>query len=536
MVHTRCLTALLILLVLTGMLVSVQETRLIKNCTVFLPDSTYRENAFIMIQGARIHRIGSMKELQPGIFDREIDAEGAYVYPALIDAYCTGFQQSGDPEKEEKSPRSGSVDKTRRPPYSRRGYHMANNAVDALELKKSSSSKVLRRGFSCLHVAPPEGIVTGATSVISLVSQQVPEVVLIPQKFMHIYLKPGRGAYPSTLASLAAELEQMKIDSLYRHGREGLWRRDGERVRYLPELDILLPYWKQEKRFLFQAPGIVEQRLVEILAEKLDVDPVLVGHSDIWRRRVDPRRDVILPLTFTPPASSRWSKMGEETRKKAEKEMYPRKLAEFIRRHPDICLVPPKSGEYPELFKNIRRLMKEKVSEALLIRSLTANPARLLNISAYLGTIAPGKLASLVLSDQKLFAEKARIQWMVVEGHIREMKRQKLKKPATDLSGNWTVNVESGMGNMPFAMVLKQDGNYLSGKMVSQMGDMQISEGTISGTAVNIVITAPIMGRDTTVVVSGSYEEERISGTMTIGSLGEGRFEARRDEERGGQQ
>ena len=72
---------------------SFPGTTLIKNANVMLPDFSFQEASYIIINGAKIEKIGLMKDLQKGIFDDEFDAEGGFVYPAFIDPYFQGFQK-----------------------------------------------------------------------------------------------------------------------------------------------------------------------------------------------------------------------------------------------------------------------------------------------------------------------------------------------------------------------------------------------------------------------------------------------------------
>jgi adenine deaminase len=57
------------------------------------------------------------------------------------------------------------------------------------------------------------------------------------------------------------------------------------------------------------------------------------------------------------------------------------------------------------------------------VRALTLSPAEIFGVSDRLGSIEPGKMANLVLTDGDLFSEKTKIKMVFVDGQrfdIRE--------------------------------------------------------------------------------------------------------------------
>ena len=151
-------------------------------------------------------------------------------------------------------------------------------------------------------------------------------------------------------------------------------------------------------------------------------------------------------------------------------------------------------------------------------------------ISGFAGSIEPGKLASLFISDKKVFEDKAKIKKAYVEGIKFDLKKPKGKPPVTDLTGKWDIKVESGMGNFEFKMTVEQDGNDLSGELSSQMGTMEIEEGSISGKEVNLSMSFSMGGQTVKIEISGTVKVEgkdkKIEGTVIMGSFGKGKFVA----------
>jgi hypothetical protein len=520
-----------ILIWMIPFVVITADLTLIKNVSVYMPSGSIQENSFILIHGAKISRVGLMSQLKKEVFpDIEFDLEGHVVYPAFIDSYYQGFQKKDSRLKEKKS---GSrempvTDKTDRKPFNDRKLFIARRGVDIIEIEKSKLKKIISQGFGFLHIIPEDGIIGGSSCLISVLSPVLSQSVLIPEVFLTLEFATNLSEYPTTLSSLLVELKQLKEDSLYYQmmKKKHIYHPTC-RLKYMPELDIIYPYFLQTKRFVIRTKNRVEQRIFELLQREMKLNPVLVGSSEIWRREVVPRTDIILPLTFNPPLASRYSKMGDAEKKKAKDVIFPEKIAQFFSKNPRISLTAPTSGDYKTLLKNIRILLKNGAAEKKIIDSLTTIPATLLGIQNQCGRIARGYLASLIVADKKIFAEKSKIVKMFIEGKSFDFKSKegKGKPPAADLTGNWFVKIEGQM-NFELKMTIKQEGNNFTGQLISSMGNMDFEDGFISGNSITFSTSAPIGGQSTAIEISGEYKEGKIVGTISIGSFGDSSFTA----------
>jgi imidazolonepropionase-like amidohydrolase len=501
---------LFFLLVTVGALPLNAESTIIKNVTVFLPDGTWQAGSFITIKGCKIEKIGFMKALKTGeskeIFDNEYDLKGHMIYPAFIDPLCKKFQKDdekkkkpGQAQRPERSRASREkMDREKRKPLAERNYFIKRNAVEQLQLDQEKAKEVMRHGFAVLHIIAPDGIISGTTAVISLVSDNIAEAVLVPESFMALFLQPNSMDYPTTYGGLLAELNQLKADSSYYQKMKQLqFFNPSGRVRYIPELDTLHPYFSKEKRFLITADNYVKQRMVERMKRQLDIDLVMAAHPGVWRRAVSPDVPIILPLSFKPADASKYAVQGETLKKEAEEKIFPGKLAAFFTRHKNISLAAPDSSDYQALFKNIRILMKQGVTEVDIINALTINPARLLNISKYTGSLEKGKLANLIAADNNVFDPKAKIKLVFVEGKRFEFKakeipktpgkkkkdKKKAKKPSTKKVKSTPAPL-SGTRDL----LLKNANIYTFDRGVLEGYDLLIREGKTKEIAQNIQI------------------------------------------------
>lgn len=442
MIKKKCVIFVLFLIVSISFTFA-SERILIKNVSVFMPDGTWQNGAFISIDGCKIEKLGPMNSLKPGDtnerYDMEYDLNGSYVYPAFIDSYFQGLQPVTPPPPprnfgRDQEPRRFYSEINNRKPFEERNYFICRKAINRLMLDVVKEKEIIGNGFAILHIVPRDGIIGGTSTVISLLSARVNESVLIPERFMALFIKPNfNDEYPTTIPALIADFCQLKEDAaFYQKEKKGTVSYPSKRMVYNPELEILSPYFKKEKRFIFGISGYTQQRAAEVLAARLDVTPVWLVHPEVWRRPVKENAEIILPLDFTVPLGSIYSNKGDQFKKESSEKLYPEKLAEFIKSHPNLSLSSPGENDYKKFYENLRILAGKGISEFQLVKALTENPARLLDIYGYAGSITPGKLASLAVWDKKFIEKDAKIKMMFVEGKAFDFKSTEKKDEKKD--------------------------------------------------------------------------------------------------------
>jgi hypothetical protein len=98
---------------------------------------------------------------------------------------------------------------------------------------------------------------------------------------------------------------------------------------------------------------------------------------------------------------------------------------------------------------------------------------------------------------------------------------------AADVSGNWNLSIETPQGTRTPTMTLTQKGEELTGTYHSQRGDMPLT-GTIKGKEIKFGYTMGGGDRSMTISYEGTVEGDSMSGKMTMGQMGEGKFTAKK--------
>ena len=87
---------------------------------------------------------------------------------------------------------------------------------------------------------------------------------------------------------------------------------------------------------------------------------------------------------------------------------------------------------------------------------------------------------------------------------------------AADIDGKWVGQVQTQQGTGEVTIVLKADGEKLTGTFTSQLGEAPIQDGSIKGDAVAFKVIREFQGNKITVVYKGKLAGDEIKMTRTF--------------------
>lgn len=99
-----------------------------------------------------------------------------------------------------------------------------------------------------------------------------------------------------------------------------------------------------------------------------------------------------------------------------------------------------------------------------------------------------------------------------------------------DVTGTWTMDVETAMGSGSPTFELSQDGQTITGTYEGAFGEAPVA-GTIEGSEVTLTIEVTAQGQDLKVDYVGTVDGDTMTGKVVFGAFGEGTFEGTRDQE-----
>lgn len=92
-----------------------------------------------------------------------------------------------------------------------------------------------------------------------------------------------------------------------------------------------------------------------------------------------------------------------------------------------------------------------------------------------------------------------------------------------DVTGTWAMSVESAAGSGTPTVVLKQDGEKLTGEYSGQLGEAPLT-GSVKGSAVEFSFDISFQGTALHIVYAGTADASSMKGTVKLGDFGEGTF------------
>jgi hypothetical protein len=96
---------------------------------------------------------------------------------------------------------------------------------------------------------------------------------------------------------------------------------------------------------------------------------------------------------------------------------------------------------------------------------------------------------------------------------------------ATNVTGEWTFNVQTDQGGGTPTITFKQDGEKLTGTYAGQLGNSELT-GTVKGNAIHFTFSIDVQGQQAPVTYDGTVEKNTMKGKMDIGGMVNGTFTA----------
>jgi hypothetical protein len=98
---------------------------------------------------------------------------------------------------------------------------------------------------------------------------------------------------------------------------------------------------------------------------------------------------------------------------------------------------------------------------------------------------------------------------------------------AVDVSGTWSIEVDTGQGTGTPSFTFKQEGDKLSGQYKGLFGEAPVT-GTIKANAIEFWVDVTVEGTSVRVSYSGTVEKDTMKGKVALGDFGEGTFKGTR--------
>ena len=170
-----------------------------------------------------------------------------------------------------------------------------------------------------------------------------------------------------------------------------------------------------------------------------------------------------------------------------------------------------------DMLKNVKKAVDAGLPPEAALRALTLSPAEIFGVADRLGSIEPGKIANLVVTDGDLFSEKTKIKFVFVDGRKFEVKEEEKPKepPKGDISGKWTITYSRDASQeQATAELVMSPGGTVTGTVTHPFGVSQVLSGYLSGNSFSITISVDAGGGPADYTLSGTMEGNTSKGQI----------------------
>jgi len=452
------------------------------------------------------------------------------------------------------------------------------------------------QGFAISHVVPKGKMIPGMGSIIVLSGKNADQLLWKEDVSMYSQWTGAGGGYPQTVIGVMAKWRELYHNATLAVAHEASYNNATlvSRPIYNQAHQALMPVVKKEMSLWFRAPKVKDISRALAMQSDLGMKMVITDAEEAWYLE-DKFKSGSIPLVLSldlpedksekkaegakdakghegpgqdgpgqlgpKPAKDTSlinkdlkSPLGDLGAKEAEaanvdtvkvdpeKEAFEKKRAESLKAHQDQAGVLAKDGvafsfgtmsvKSGDFSKNIATMIEHGLSEEKALSALTTQPAKLLGIEKYCGTVEIGKMANIIVSTKPLFDKDASIKYMIVEGNLYEyeIKEKKEKRkgkseeaPAGILTGKWSYAIEAPDQKREGTFEFTNDGGELKGTMTSEdnaSGNDQLSDIVIDGTSVSFTFDFDMGGQMIQLEFDLTLKGETFDGTVSVGDFG----------------
>ncbi|MGA7190346.1 MAG: amidohydrolase family protein, partial [Candidatus Acidiferrales bacterium] len=309
-------------------------------------------------------------------------------------------------------------------PEDRPGTSPWRVAADELKTDDKRIETWRSAGFTTALTMPDGGIFPGQATVIDLAGERAGDYVVRAMATVPISLKPTDGwfTFPDSVMGTIGYVRQVFDDTRWYAVAEPIYDdhpTTRERVPY-DRTEVTLHH-ALERKEIFLLPGNNSVQILRALrlANEWKIRAVLYGGQQgyaVTEALAASKVPVLVNLKW-PERSKDADPQGEQTLRELQfRDRAPGTPAALAKVGAKFAFYSDGISDPKEIFKSVKKATDAGLSPEAALRALTLDAADILGLSDRMGSIAPGKIANLVVTDGDIFGEKTKVKNVFVDG------------------------------------------------------------------------------------------------------------------------
>ncbi|MCB0550611.1 MAG: amidohydrolase family protein [Phaeodactylibacter sp.] len=384
--------------------------------TVFTTYDKQVENATLLIRDGRVISVVAAGPVPAGAV--EVKAEGKIIYPAFIDLYSS----YGMPEPKEEGKRPEQQPQML---SNKEGAYAWNEALkpefQAHEFfipNEKSAAEYRKQGFAVVAAHRMDGISRGTSTLVALGDERPHEMIAKEIAAHHLSFSKGTStqSYPNSLMGIIALLRQTYYDAQWYSTQD-------------KEVNISLAAWNsiQDIPQVFEVGNRLEALRAARLGKEFGKTYIIKGDGDEYQRLEALKATgsaFIIPLNF-PKAydvEDPYDALQVNLEQMKHWELAPANPAKLAAAGIGIALTAEGLEDKKDFLDNLRKAVKNGLSEEAALKALTFTPARLMGAQDQLGSLEPGKWANFFIADGTIFDKDSKVlhTWIKGKAYVHE--------------------------------------------------------------------------------------------------------------------
>ncbi len=478
------------------------------------------EKGTVLIRDGLIVDVGPAVKIPPGA--RVWDLAGKTIYPGFIDAYSNAelpdTLQPEPPRPAQSDPDDPNSRPKEIPREETKGTHAWNprvtperSAAEFVRPDKKVAQKLREIGFTSAVVAPGRGIFRGSSALLDLRDDDANESVVLPNVAQHVAFdvdRGNKGGYPDSLMGCIALIRQTLLDASWYRAAQEAYRKAPASIER-PEINAslqALAEWAQRKQpAVFEAEDELDLLRALRIADEFKFKLIVLGTGYEYRVRKGLNKvPLILPLNFPKPPEVEKPEVAidyelDELQHWDRAPSNPALLA--AAGNPIAFTTARLEKPEKEFWSRLRLAVRRGLNKDTALAGLTRVPAELFGAADRMGTIAPGRIANLVVASGDLFAtDDARILTTWVDGRWYDTERADDRDPR----GVWEI----ATAGRTLPLVIEGELDKLKAKVANEKASVAVKDN-------NLLVVAPAKLFDKgegSVRLSGRITNDAING------------------------
>ena len=423
----KTVIALLSALGLAGVFVGAQAPHLyaIQGARIVPVSGAIIDTGTIIFRDGVITAVGANVTVPPGA--QIVAGKGLTVYPGLVDMGSNvGLSLPALPRAE--NPRTTEDVERVKADYLLRAHLRAADYVDPTA---SALTRAAAAGITSVLATPSGDAIRGQSALINtglpedepqigaLADERKGALVLKTPVALHVTFSEqpaGGNAYPNSLMGVIAFVRQAFVDAQH-------WStvQSASRVRtiYDPALEALQPALAGRLPVAFEGESAREILRGLDLARSFKLDPIVTNGREADQVVSDLKSAnarVIVSLNYPTRPQNLAPDADESLRVLRSRQNAPRTPAALAKAGVPFAFSTSGLSEPRDFIKNAAKAVQNGLSREDALKALTIQAATIAGAAERVGSLEPGKVANVLVTEGDLFDEKMQIKHVFVDG------------------------------------------------------------------------------------------------------------------------